>query len=424
MDAPTPVNQSTRPHPVLPLPPPSLQDLLRYFHPTTTPTDAQPTTPHHRPPTTSEPPEPIPAAQPNAKWDCQVCQRDFFERQRKTHLASRAHRIAAETRQKRVEPAPEATVSADSEREVQAGSDLWECAVCDRSMRRSSVESHLRGKPHAKNQAKWEEQQSVRRDELARAEQQKSEEIKREQLRRRDVGRIQQEKQKNEQKQREELRRTEQIRLVEQQRIKEEQEREAAAASEQLWMAHENQKNELIKLQNAQEKQRTEWMKRLEEALASSRQMEAQLRIEKEERRQEWIRKEEEEEAAAAELVRKQEEEEAWRQQELHRAQEREEAQRIAKQAEMEAETRRRKDAKQQQQQVIDRLALEQAYLPSPGSLVGPTGWLEPGGLTTQSSDTGAGPMGASSAAAIGQWQSIIQEMHQQQVWMQQPAVV
>lgn len=283
------------------------------------------------------------------------------------------------------------------------------------------MESHLRGKPHAKSVAMWEAEQQARvDDEIARAEQMRERQKNHE---------PESENRKNEQKQREELRRIEERRLVEQQRIKEEQERDAAA-SEQLWMAHENQKNEFVKLQTAQETQRIEWMKRLEEALASSRQMEAQLRSQQEERRQEWMRKQDEEDAAAVELVRRQEQEEARRQQELQRQQEQEEAQRIAEQAEIEIERRRREDEQEQQRQLQlrqDQLALEQTYLPSPASFVGRAGWFEHGESITQNIRTGAGLRDASSEASIPQylqWQSIIQEMHQQQVWMEQPAVL
>lgn len=340
-------------------------------------------------------------------------------------------------------------------REVPARSDLWECTVCDRSMRSASMTSHLRGNPHAKNKAKWEaEQQDVVADELRRAEQMRIEEekqeeeekmqleeaqraekkmileehrknweLKQEELRSTNLRRIREKQQQNEHKEQEELR----MKLVEQQRVQDDLDRDAAAASEQIWMAHENQKIELLKLQDAQEKQRTEWMKRLEEALAASRQMEAQLRIEQEDRRQEWMRKEEQEAAAAADLVRRKEQKEAWRQQELQREHEREEAQRVAEQAQMEVERRRREVATQQQQEVADQLALENAYIPSPGSSVGQTGWLEQGGPSTQNTSTGTGLLDASSEASIRrylQWQLIIQEMHEQEVWMEQPLVL
>lgn len=417
MDAPPPVNRSTRPHPGPSNLPP--KPSATYF-----------------PPTASKPAEQIPAAQLSAKWDCHVCQRAFFERERTTHLASRGHRLAAENTRMREEPTPRVALSAglavfvsnrraDGEQEVVlAMPDLWECALCGCSMRISSMESHLRGKPHAKSLAKWEaEQQDVGGVELARAEWITE--------KRKNEGMEWWDLENRKKEQREELRRTEERRLEEQQRIKEEQKRDAAAASEQLWTAHENQKNELVKLQAAQEKQRIEWMERLEEALASSRQMESQLRIQQEERRGEWMRKQEEEDAAAVELVRRQEQEEAWRQQELQREQEREEAQRIAEEAAIEMEHRRREDEKehqkQLQQEVADRLAREQAYLPSPGSFVGPAGWFEQGEPITQNIRTGAGPLDASSEASIRQylhWQSISQEIHQQQVWMEQRAVL
>lgn len=65
--------------------------------------------------------------------------------------------------------------------------------------------------------------------------------------------------------------------------------------------------------------------------------------------------------------------------------------------------------------------------LPSPSSSIGMTGLFEQGGPSTQTEYDAAGRLDPTSEAAILlylQWQSVIHEMQQQEVWLQQPLVL
>lgn len=151
-----------------------------------------------------------------------------------------------------------------------------------------------------------------------------------------------------------------------------------------------------------------------------------QLRLAQERLRREWVSKLQTAAAAAAEA-------EARRKLEAQRAEE-QAARLLADQEQIENENRRR-DAEEYEQQQAERLAIAQQQrvftpegpLASPVSSIGTMGFFQQAGPSTQTTYEAAGIMDPASEAAILrylQWQSIIQEMQQQEVWLEQPLVL
>lgn len=157
-----------------------------------------------------------------------------------------------------------------------------------------------------------------------------------------------------------------------------------------------------------------------------------QLRLAQDRLRREWVTKLRTAAAAAADA-------EVWRKQEAQRAEE-QAARFLADQEQIEMENRRRQ-AEEYEQQEAERQAIEQEgliYSPgeqsgithsssSPSGSISMMGFFQQGGPSTQTLHRATGLIDPAAEAAILrylQWQSIIQEMQQQEVWLQQPLVL
>lgn len=98
-------------------------------------------------------------------WHCAPCGRPFLERERHAHLASSAHRKhqrawnSSDTVQLALEAAEWAIAESRAAGRSGPPSAVWECDLCQRSMQGSSMESHLSGARHARNQGLWDAQE-------------------------------------------------------------------------------------------------------------------------------------------------------------------------------------------------------------------------------------------------------------------------
>lgn len=233
----------------------------------------------------------------------------------------------------------------------------------------------------------------------------------------------------------------EQIRIEEENRRKEwamEQEEQATAA----WRMEEQ-------LRIEEENSRKVWLEKQQQEAAAAWLVVEQFRLQQEKCRKESMRRLENAAAAAAaaeytrkELLRKQAEEETRRTQALQSAEEDEYAQRMAEQVQDEVESRQTDVERQQQQQMAGGLTHGQVEIipnvrgqsgvmhnfSSPGSSIGPTGYSQQVVRGIQNNGEGASHFNSrSDETAIRrylQWQAIIHEMHQQQVWVQQPVTM